>query len=293
MARQVPGGGEPGLPDPKAVPVSVLILTLNEEQNISTCIAALHGFDDIVLLDSFSTDQTMHVAQSLGARTYQRVFDNFAGQRNFALDNIQFANNWILHLDADEVLTDELREEIRRAVVDQGFDAYRIPSRLMFLGRWLRYSGMYPTYQVRLGRKKALRFAQVGHGQRETLDPQRVGTLKQAYLHYSFSKGLADWFERHNRYSTDEARATVARLRKGGRIDWAGLLSTAPTRRRRALKDLSLHVPFRPLFRFLYMYVLRLGFLDGRAGWTYCRMMATYEFMIVAKAQEFVQKPGQ
>jgi glycosyltransferase involved in cell wall biosynthesis len=283
--RRLPVGE--GASEPVAV--SVLILTLNEEQNIGTCLAALRGFNDIVVLDSFSTDQTVQIANSLGARAYQREFDNFAGQRNFALENIDFSNEWILHLDADEVLTTELREEIRRAILDPNVDAYRIPSRLMFMGQWLRYSGMYPTYQVRLGRKRALRFAQVGHGQREDLDPRRVATLQQAYLHYSFSKGLGDWFERHNRYSTDEARATVVRLREGGRVDWAGLFSTAATRRRRAMKDLSMHMPFRPLLRFLYMYVLRRGFLDGRAGWTYCRMMATYEFMIVAKAREMLR----
>ena len=129
------------------------------------------GFDDIVVLDSYSTDQTVQVAESLGARTYQRTFDNFAGQRNFAFDNIEFSNDWILHLDADEVLTDELCAEIRRVIEDPDLDAYRVPSRLMFMGRWLRYSGMYPTYQVRLGRKTVLRFAQVGHGQREDRTP--------------------------------------------------------------------------------------------------------------------------
>ncbi len=286
MSNRLSPVGEPVL---EPVAVSVLILTLNEEQNLGACVAALHGFDDIVVLDSYSTDQTVQVAQSLGARTYQRTFDNFAGQRNFALDNIEFSNDWILHLDADEVSTDELRDEIRRVIEDPDLDAYRVPSRLMFIGRWLRYSGMYPTYQVRLGRKKVLRFAQVGHGQREDLDPRRVGTLKQAYLHYSFSKGLSDWFERHNRYSTDEARITVAQLRDGMRVDWAGLLSVAPTRRRRAIKELSMHLPFRPLLRFFYMYILRLGFLDGHAGWTYCRLMATYEFMIAAKAREMLR----
>lgn len=268
------------------IPVSVLVLTLNEEQNIAACLDALQGFDDVVVLDSFSKDRTVELAESMGARTVQRAFDNFAGQRNFALDQIGFKHEWVLHLDADEVLTPELRDEIRHAIANAAYDAYRIPSRLMFLGQWLRHSGMYPTYQVRLGRAAKLRFAQVGHGQRETLDAARIGTLQNAYLHYSFSKGLSDWFERHNRYSTDEAKATVARLQPGARIDWAGLVSLESTRRRRALKDLSVHLPIRPLARFLYMYVLRLGFLDGRAGWIYCRLIAIYEFMIVAKARE-------
>jgi glycosyltransferase involved in cell wall biosynthesis len=274
------------------VPVSVLILTLNEELNIQACLSALRGFDDILVLDSFSTDRTVQIAEAMGARTHRRAFDNFAGQRNFALEQLGFKHEWVLHLDADEVLTAELRDEIQRAIQNPACDAYRVPSRLMFLGQWLRYSGMYPTYQVRLGRKDKLRFVQVGHGQRETLDPQRIGTLKNAYLHHSFSKGLPDWFERHNRYSTDEAREAVARRQDGREIDWIGLASLEPTRRRRAFKDLSAVLPFRPLLRFLYMYVLRLGFLDGRAGWTYCRMLAIYEFMIVAKTREMMRERG-
>jgi glycosyltransferase involved in cell wall biosynthesis len=272
------------------LPVSVLILTLNEEQNLGSCVAALSAFDDVVVLDSFSVDGTVALAERLGARTYLRAFDNFSAQRNFALDNVAFKHDWILHLDADEVMTEELCAEIRRAIEDPRYDAYHVPSRLMFFGQWLRYSGMYPAYQVRLGRKSALRFAQVGHGQREAIEPERIGTLRNPYLHFSFSKGMADWFEKHNRYSSDEASAAVARLREATRVDWAGLVSFAPTRRRRALKEVSVHLPFRPVFRFLYMYFIRLGFLDGRAGWTYCRMIAVYEFMIVVKIREMNRK---
>jgi glycosyltransferase involved in cell wall biosynthesis len=270
----------------ESLPVSVLILTLNEEVNLEACVAALAGFDDVVVLDSFSSDGTVALAERLGARVYQRRFDTFAAQRNHGLEHLQLRHDWVLHLDADEVMTPALREEIAGAIRDGRFDAYRIPSKLMFEGRWLRYSGMYPTYQVRLGRRAALRFSQVGHGQREALAPERVGTLREPYLHHSFSKGLADWFERHNRYSTDEAAESVARLQGDTRTDWAGLFSRAPTRRRRALKALSVFLPFRPTLRFLYMYVLRRGFLDGRAGWTYCRLLALYEYMIVLKTRE-------
>ena len=214
------------------MPVSVLILTLNEEQNLRSCVAALSAFDDVVVLDSFSVDGTVALAERLGARTYRRAFDNFSAQRNFALDNVAFKHDWILHLDADEVVTDELCAEMRQAIEDQRYDAYRVPSRLMFFGQWLRHSGMYPTYQVRLGRKSALRFTQVGHGQREAIEPQRIGTLRSPYLHFSFSKGMADWFEKHNRYSSDEARATVARIRDGSRADWAGYRRGAQPNRR-------------------------------------------------------------
>ncbi|MBK8640056.1 MAG: glycosyltransferase family 2 protein [Chromatiaceae bacterium] len=272
--------------------ISVLFLTLNEAANLPACLAAVAWSDDVVVLDSFSQDDTVAVAERLGARVYQRAFDSFAGQRNHALDHIDFKHDWILHLDADEIVTPALRAEMRGAIQTGLADAYRIPSKMMFRGRWLRYSGLYPSYQVRLGYRERFRFKQVGHGQREDLAPGRVGTLAEPYLHYSFSKGLTEWFEKHNRYASDEASETVRRLAGDWDIDWGGLWSRDQTRYRRTLKALSYRLPFRPSLRFLYMYLLRRGFLDGHAGLTYCRLMALYEYLIVLKTQELLTGQG-
>jgi len=266
--------------------ISVLVLTLDEEVNLPACLDAVHWCDDVVVLDSYSHDETVNIARHYGARIYQREFDHFAGQRNFALDQIDFKHDWVLHLDADEIVTPELHAEMRRAVFEKQFDAFRIASKTMFFGQWLRFSGMYPAYQVRLGHRARLRFKQGGHGQREDLPPDRVGTLDEPYLHFSFSKGLTEWFDKHNRYASDEARETMRAIEGGGGAEWRGCLSRDRTRRRRALKALSLRLPFRPTLRFLYMYVLRCGFLDGRAGLTYCRLLAIYEYLIVLKIHE-------
>lgn len=260
--------------------------------NLSACMAAVSWCDDVVVLDSFSQDGTVSLAERLGARVYQRKFDHFAGQRNHALDHIEFKYEWILHLDADEIVTPELYAELRLVTSIRGFDAFRIPSKTIFFGRWLRHSGMYPTYQVRLGHRDRLRFKQVGHGQREDLPPERVGTLYEPYLHYSFSKGLSEWFEKHNRYATDEAHETVRALAECGGVDWRGLLSLDRTRRRWALKGLSFRLPFRPTLRFVYMYLWRRGFLDGRVGFTYCRLLAIYEYLIVLKTRELAIGQG-
>lgn len=265
--------------------ISVLILTLNEEANLPRCLAALGWADDVLVVDSFSTDRTVEIAEAWGARVLQRHFDDFAGQRNFGLQEGRLRHEWVLHLDADEVVPPELRDEMFRVIEDEGRDAYRLPSKMMLHGQWLRRAGMYPAYQVRLGRRDVLSFVQVGHGQREALPSERIGTLEHALLHYSFSKGLDDWFEKHNRYSTAEARFALEAA-AAGKADWGGLLSLDQTRRRRALKRLVARMPFRPTLRFLYMYVLRLGFLDGTAGYTYCRLLATYETMTVLKIRE-------
>ncbi len=266
--------------------ISFLILTFNEERNLPACLEAVAWCDDIVVLDSFSTDGTVEIAKKSGAHVYQRQFDNFAGQRNFALINLEFKHKWVFHLDADEIITDELKSEMEREIENTKVDAFRVPSKMIMLGKWLRFSGMYPAYQVRLGRVGVLRFKQVGHGQREDIDASRVGTLENPYLHYSFSKGFEDWFTKHNLYSTQEAVEGLMIIGKKS-IDWGGLLSIgAPTRRRRVLKDISVRLPFRPLLRFLYIYILRCGFLDGTAGFAYCLLLSIYEYLIVIKMKE-------
>jgi hypothetical protein len=187
---------------------------------------------------------------------------------------------WVLHLDADEEATPELLDELRSIAAQTAPPAaiWKVPSRLLLDGAWLRHSGMYPSYQVRFGRREVLRFVQHGHGQREAPGSGPVGTIQAPLDHHNFSKGIADWLRRHVRYAADEA-AQAAGERFALR-DWPLLFSTDPTTRRRALKSLSYRLPFRASLRFLYVYLLRRGFLDGVAGYRYGRLLATYESMI-------------
>lgn len=274
------------------VPVSVLLLTLNEESNLPRCLEALLWCDDIVILDSFSDDNTVKFAKKSGARVYQRKFDNFAGQRNFAIESLDFKHEWIFHLDADEVMTQELVQEVSKIISSGKQDAYLVPSKTMFMGKWLKYAGMYPTYQVRLTRSSNFRFKQDGHGQKEDIPAERIGKLKVPYLHYAFSKGIEDWIDKHNRYSSQEAKDIV---NSNGMKDirWIGLFSPDKYYRRKVLKKLSRILPFKPFFRFMYMYFLRLGFLDGRAGFIYSCLLSYYEFMISLKVRERRQKSGR
>jgi len=264
---------------------SILLLTLNEETNLPACLEAISWCDDIVVLDSFSTDRTVEMAEKVGARLFQRKFNNFANQRNHALENVDFKHEWIFHLDADEIITKALRLEIEQTISNTPFDAFLVPSKMILFGRWLRYSGTYPAFQVRLTRHPGFTFKQVGHGQQENINPSKIGTLQSPYLHYSFSKGFGEWFERHNRYSSDDAKESIRHQREHT-IDWAGLFASNKTRRRRALKGLSYRLPFRPVFRFVYMFFFRLGFLDGVPGFIYCLLIAIYELMIVLKIKE-------
>ncbi len=266
--------------------LSVLILTRNEEAGLPDCFQSLSWCDDVVVLDSHSTDRTTDVALRAGARVFRRRFDDFAGQRNWAIDNIAFEHDWVFHLDADERFTPELLEECRRVIAEGRHSAYLVPSKMMLWGTWLRHGATYPVYQMRLMRLGEVRFVQHGHGQREGDAARGVGTLANPYLHHSFSKGFAEWFERHNRYSTQEALQCLAQ-QDGFR--WRDLFSGGGVVRRRALKALSARLPLRPWLKFLYMYVARMGCLDGVAGLTYCSLQAVYEYMICAKLAELTR----
>ena len=261
--------------------ISVVVLTKDEAANLPRCLGSVAWAADVLVLDSGRSDDTCAVARALGARVMTRPFDSFGSQRNHAMEQGGLRNEWVLHLDADEVVTPELREalqSIARGGDGGGFDAFRIPARVIFMGRWLRHAGMYPAYQVRYGRRDALRFVDHGHGQREALPAESVGTLDAPFDHYNFSKGVNDWFARHLRYA--RAEAVQAMSERGSALRPADLLSRDPTLRRRALKRLGNRLPFRPTLRFWYAYALRLGFLDGVAGYRYSRMLQAYQRFI-------------
>ncbi|MGB8853804.1 MAG: glycosyltransferase family 2 protein [Pirellulales bacterium] len=265
---------------------SVLILTRNEAVNISRCLDSLQACDDIVVLDSYSSDATLQVCERYPVRTFERQFDTFAGQRNWAIDTVPFRHPWVLHLDADECMTPALHHELLDVVARDEKSAYLLANKLMFMDRWIRHASMYPYYQARLLRIGESRFVQTGHGQ--TLGPtaRGVGTLREPYLHYNFSKGISDWLSRHNRYSSDEAKR-IASLR----MPWSRALVSAfrgATRqeRQQSRKRLADSLPARPLWRFLYLYFLRRGFWDGGPGFHYCMLMAIYDYLIVLKTKE-------
>jgi len=265
--------------------ISVVVLAQDEAVNIERCLQSVAWSDDILVVDSGSTDGTQALAGKAGARVMHREWDHFAGQRNYALEHGGLRHRWVLHLDADEVVTPELRDEMMAvARKDDGLPGYRVASRLMFMDGWLRHSGMYPTYQVRFGTREGLRFQMVGHGQRETLRPEQVGTLKGDLIHHNFSKGLSDWLARHARYARAEAEEAV---QSGRRRRWSELLTARdPVERRRAMKDLAQRLPLRPLARFIYVYFIRRGFLDGRAGFRYAMLLARYQQAIDANIAE-------
>lgn len=260
---------------------SILILTHNEERILARCLESVASCDDIVVLDSQSSDATAKIAREFGARVVLNRFINFADQRNWGMRNIPFRHKWVFHLDADELFTPELAVECQAAIVEDRYSGFLVPSKMMLFGKWLKHAAAYPIYQTRLVKIGELWFEQVGHGQREGPALRGLGTLIEPYLHYSFCAGFDRWFEKHNRYSTSEAQLWINGYKPNVTQD----VSPAVVRVRK-LKQLALRLPCRPLFVWLYLYFVRCGFLDGKAGITFCSLRALYEYMINLKADE-------
>ena len=252
---------------------SVLILTLNEERNLPRCLDSLPGCDDVVVLDSGSTDRTVEIARHAGARVFFRAFDDFAGQRNHAQREIPFRHHWVFHLDADEAMTPALADECRRAAARDDVDGFFVAPKMIFRGRWIPHCTDFPAPQARFVRAPEFAFIQVGHGQREA-PSMRLDRLASNYLHHLDDNGDAAWLAKHRRYAEEEAAAHLA---LGGRQRWRDFLTGDRLLRRRALKQFSYRLPARPALRFFYQYVLRGGFLDGEPGYRYCRLLARYE----------------
>jgi len=268
--------------------VSLFILTLNEEINLDACLESVAWCDDIVVLDSLSTDRTVEIARAHGARVVERAFDNWSAHQNWAVQNIEFKHSWVLYLDADERCDAELRDEVlRKAQPDAAESAFRIRRKDFYMGRWLKHAQLYPTWFVRLFRPRKIRYERLVNPVAIVDGP--TGALDAHILHYPFSHGVSHWIARHNKYSDMEAIEAMKVL-DGQRAASGALFSRDPNDRRRAMKDLFFRLPARPLVKFAYYYFWRRGFLDGRPGFTYATLQSIYEYLIVCKRLELQRR---
>ena len=263
--------------------VSIFILTLNEEINVDACLESVRDFDDVVVLDSFSSDKTVELTEAKGARVVQRKFDNWAAHQNWAMGNIEFKHKWVFYLDADERMTPELKAEITAIAAngDESRRGFSVGRTNYFMGRTIVHC--YPAVPImRFFRPEHIRYERLVNP--IALIDGETGHLEHRFLHYNFSKGLTEWFNKHNKYSLFEAKEGLKALRE--QDPDVSLFSKDPTLRRVALKNLALRLPGRPFVKFIYLYILRMGFLDGKAGFTYCILQSIYEYLIDLKMWE-------
>jgi glycosyltransferase involved in cell wall biosynthesis len=282
--------------EPARAPLSVLIPAKNEGANLNGCLASVTFADEIVVVDSASTDGTQEIAASAGARLVQFEWNGrFPRKKNWALENIPWRHEWVLIIDADERITPELEKQIRDAIRRNDADGFYLNRRFWFLSGWINHCGYFPSWNLRLFRHRLGRYEQIEindsarSGDNEVhehvLLDGRAGYLSAPMEHYAFPD-VATFIEKHNRYSTWEAAAReqlcLGTSRKTLR---ATPLGTA-IERKRWLRKLAMRAPFRPSLRFLYHYIWKQGFRDGYRGWVLCRLFAWYEWTIVWKERE-------
>lgn len=257
------------------VPVSVLIPTRNEARNLPRCLDALSGWaGEVVVVDSGSTDSTEVIAREYGAELLQF---NYTGgwpkKRQWALDTHDWQYEWILLLDADEILTDAVKDELGKAIGDDAFDGYWLPFRIVFLGRLLRF-GDTQLLKCSLFRRGKGHYERRLAGQDSTMSDIEIhehvvvdgntGRLVQPIRHENWNS-LHRYIEKHNEYSTWEAQVYL----RGDDSELRPSLLGNQAQRRRWLKRVLLKVPGSPILRFIYIYLLRGGVFDGRPGMVY------------------------
>ncbi len=270
--------------------VSVMIFTLNEEIHLQSCLNSLQWCKDIIVVDSFSTDHTNKICKSKNIRFFQNQFEGFGTQRNWALENCSPINDWVLILDADERVTPELSLELIDIANHNPTDvaAYRVKRRFHMWGRWLRYSSLYPTWVVRFIHKDRVHYINRGHAETQEVKGI-IGELKFDLIDENL-KGIDEWFERQNRYSSLEAKYELEL--NSSPFHWGDCCSLDPLRRRASLKRIANKLPARSFLYFIYSYFLRFGFLDGRDGLVFCVMKTVYQQMITVKKYDLRKRSG-
>jgi hypothetical protein len=272
-------------PPARSVPVSAVVLTMNEQPNIRRCLASLGWADQVVVVDSGSTDGTVPLAEAAGAEVITRPWLGFSAQREFALRLPSLRHDWVYFVDADEWVSPQLASEIAAVLRAPDCAAFAHRFRLVFMGAWIRHCGWYRgSWITRLVDRRHTRFGQGPVGERPHVDG-RVRRLANDLVDQDL-KGLAAWLHKHVRYAELEAEHRGAAARPLGRLRGLRAQRTAPLPRV-LLKDVVFPcVPAKPTALFCYMYLLRLGLLDGLAGLRFCLYHAWFQMSVTALRAE-------
>jgi glycosyltransferase involved in cell wall biosynthesis len=275
----------------RKAPVSVIVPVKNEADNLRRCLPALAWADEIFVVDSQSTDVTQDVAAAFGTTVVQFHYGGtYPKKKNWSLDNIPFRNEWVLIIDADEIVVPSLAAEIADRVTRDEADGYYLNSLYEFLGRPIRHCGYSSCWNLRLFKHRLGRYERMPDltggraGDNEAHEhvelEGRVLRLDHALAHRAYPT-IAVWVEKHNRYAIWEAANAERFLRERIPTTIGGV-----QRFNRMLKKIAWRLPLRPFIRFIYAYIVRLGFLDGKPGLYFCGLLAFYDFLALANRYE-------
>lgn len=270
--------------------ISIIILTFNDECQIGNCLESIADLsDDIIIVDSQSTDRTIEICESHGARVYQNPFVNQAIQFNWALDNVPIKYDWVLRLDSDEIVPDRLKSELKnRLAAGEDYVAYALNRRMIWMGRWLRWGRMYPHYIVRLFRKGKARYEE--RTEEHLIVDGPTGRMKNDFLEDNKKNNLDYFTEKHLATARGELEEILAQEQEQLAPGLEPRLFGPKVNRTRWLKEkVYARTPLfaRPFLYFFYRYFFCLGFLDGVPGLIFHILQGFwYRFYIDAKVYE-------
>lgn len=278
---------------PESLPLTIIIPTRNEEKNIAHCLESVQWADQIFVVDSHSQDRTSDIASEYGAQVVNFDYDGgWPKKKNWAIRNLPIRNDWFMILDADERVSPELALEIGGAIRNKDIDGYYIRWKFVFLGRWMRHCWRH-GWMLRLVRKGKGEYEDLGMRSEGGWDNEvhenivvDGGTAKlKNWLTHESNETLSFWIKKQNEFSDWNARRRIAQLGEG-MPPFSWLISPDPLRRRKWLKSFYMRLPFKPVFMFFYLYIFRLGILDGKEGFYFCCLRAVHELNIQAKVFE-------
>ncbi len=262
--------------------IDVLIPTLNEKMHIEEAVRNARTVGNVYVLDSFSTDGTQELARRAGAHVVEHAFVDYAKQKNWGLDNLPFTGRWIFILDADERITPQLRAELFRIAREDGpVNGYYVNRVVIYMGHAVRRGGLYPSWNLRFFRRGKARYEDRAVHEHMLCEGEAAYIPRPLEMLHIRRESLFEWIRKHIRYADLESTEWI-RLRKGERpgAEASRLFRDLLRYRWYLRREVWPRTPFRPLLRFLYMYVVRLGVLDGRAGLRLAALNACYEYMI-------------
>ena len=276
------------------VPISVIILTYNEEKNIEECLKSLQGWaGEIFVVDSGSSDKTLEIAKKYTNKIYQHPFETQAKQFNWALDNLPIITRWIMRLDADEMVTSELANEICGILpgLPPDITGLYVKRRVYFMGKWIKHGGYYPIWLLRIWRKGKAKIEERFMDEHVVLFEGKTAQLRND-IEEKNKKDLTSWIEKHNSYATREAKDMIDIEQRVSIVDNVepSFFGSQEQRKRWIKENIYSKMPFfiRPFLYFIYRYFFRVGFIDGKEGLIFHFLQGFwYRFLVDAKIYEY------
>lgn len=277
------------------LPISAIIMTLNESLNLEECLTSIKDYvDDIIIVDCFSSDNTIEIAKEYTNKIYQNKWINYSKQYLWAIANTDIKNEWILRIDADERWTKEGFEELRQIIEQNRADGVYVKMKIFFMGRWIKHGGFYPNYFLRVYKKSKGKMEDRWMDEHiKVAGKTIISNIDVIESNYDRQKNISLWTDKHNKYSTREAVEFLIAKHKLKEMDSVANIFGNKTEKKRWLKEkLYFRIPLflRPFLYYIHRYIFKLGFLDGKEGFIFHYLHAFwYRFLVDVKVYQIEQ----